>query len=404
MFSDWFWKYGVVVLFYSVVIFVVYLNRKKFEFQGKIIAIYKTKFGISFMQRIADRFPRTVRFLGVVGVYVGFIGMFFMLYMIFYGLYQLIFQPNAPPMFSPVLPGVSIPGSPVTLPLIEGLLALFIVVIVHEFSHGVLSKAYKIPVKSSGFVMFGPIPGAFVEPDEKKLKKVKAKVQLSIFAGGPFSNVVLAVVVFGLLVGASFLAVSWYSVDGVVVDDFIDVSDADAGGRLERLEKGDIIRGVNGVEVKNVYNLSKALEGASPGDSVLFETDSGSKYVVLGSNPDNASVAYIGIYLAHNVVGSNAVVSNSVFSSVFFWLFGNPFALSFNDSTGLFGWIFLISLGIGIVNLLPLGPMDGGRMYLIVLEKFFSKKTAFTIWSKTASFLFFSLIVLVLVPIIRALI
>lgn len=404
MVADWISEYGLVIAFYIAVVLLIYFNRKKFEFQGKVVAIYKTKIGLKFMQKIADKFPRTVKFLGVVGIYVGFLGMFFMLYMVFWGLYQLIFQPSAPPLFSPVLPGISIPGSPVTLPLVEGLIALFVVVVIHEFTHGVLSKAHKIKVKSSGFVMFGPLPGAFVEPDEKKLKRAKAKVQLSIFAGGPFSNVVLAAVVFVLLIGATALSVNMYSVDGVAISGFINSTDAADGGRLSTLKEGDVIHFVNNERVNTVYDLSMALENASPGDSVLFGTSDGDKLVTLSSSPFNESQAYIGIYLEHKVVGASVVSDNVVFRSVYFWLFGNPFALSFDDSTGLFGWIFLISLGVGIVNLLPLGPMDGGRMYLIVLEKVFKKKTALKIWSKTASFLLFALLLLVFVPIIRSLI
>ncbi|PIN80396.1 hypothetical protein COV13_03675 [Candidatus Woesearchaeota archaeon CG10_big_fil_rev_8_21_14_0_10_32_9] len=401
---SWFYEYGLVIAFYVAAILLIYFNRSKFEFQGKVVAIYKTKLGIKLMQKIADKFPKTIRVLGIVGIYVGFLGMLLMLGMVFWGLYQLVFQPSAPPIFAPVLPGVSIPGSPVTLPLIEGLIALFVVVVIHEFTHGVLSKAYKIPVKSSGFVMFGPLPGAFVEPDEKKLKKAKAKVQLSIFAGGPFSNVVLSVILFVVLIGATSLAINMYSLDGIKVTGFVNESDVLEGGRLQSLQQGEIIHYVNNVEVKNIYNLSHVLENASPGDSVLLGTNFGNKTIMLGTSPDNSSHAYIGIFLSHHIIGNNAVVDNVVFSSVYFWIFGNPFSLSFNDATGLIGWIFLISIGVGIVNLLPLGPMDGGRMYLIVLEKIFKKKTALKIWANTASFLLFALIALVFVPIIRALI
>ncbi|MEK6849361.1 MAG: site-2 protease family protein, partial [Nanoarchaeota archaeon] len=32
-------------------------------------------------------------------------------------------------------------------------------------------------------------------------------------------------------------------------------------------------------------------------------------------------------------------------------------------------WIFLLSLGIGLFNLVPLGPIDGGRMFKLVMER-----------------------------------
>ena len=43
-------------------------------------------------------------------------------------------------------------------------------------------------------MVFGPIGGAFVEPDEKLLAKRSRRVQLGIFAAGPFSNLASSVI------------------------------------------------------------------------------------------------------------------------------------------------------------------------------------------------------------------
>ena len=402
MVLDWFKEYGAVIIFYAAIILLIYFNRNKFEFQGKIIALYRTKLGISFMQKIADKYPRTVKFLGVVGIYVGFAGMLFMVYMIVLGLYQLFFVPSAPPMFAPILPGISIPGSPITLPLLEGLISLFVVVVIHEFTHGVISKAYKIPIKSSGFVMFGPLPGAFVEPDEKKLEKASVKARLSMFAGGPFANVLLSFVLFFVILGMALLSTSMYNPAGVEVYGFTDVNDSLEGGRLGSLEEGEVILKVDDFETLQVFNLSDSLTNRSPGDAVLLTTDKGVKEITLGANPGNESLPYLGIYLNHKVEGNNGLSNNKVFSAVYFWLFGNPYDLRFNHGLGLIGWIFIISVGIGIVNLLPVGPLDGGRMFLLVLEKRFKKKVAHKIWVNTAKILLVCLGVLILFPILRA--
>ncbi|MGV8168899.1 MAG: site-2 protease family protein [Candidatus Nanoarchaeia archaeon] len=398
----WFEKYGLVLAFYVLVILLIYINRKKFEFQGKIVAIYKTKLGLALMDRIAKKWPRTVLFLGTLGIYIGFLGMLLMIYFIIFGTYQLFFVPDALPMFSPVLPGVSIPGSPVTLPLFEGLIALFIVVVIHEFTHGVIARAYKIPVTSSGFVMFGPIPGAFVEPDEKKLRKSKRKTQLAIFAGGPFANVVLAVVFFLLIFGFTALSNSMYAPAGIEIVGFTNESESMPGERLESLSEGEIIYEVNGVQVTHVRNLSLVLTNVSPGDVVQLQTDDGYKSILLSSDPNNESRAYLGIYLNQHIQGNNAVADNKVFSAIYLWFAGNPYDLRFNQGLGMIGWIFIISLGIGIVNLLPLGPMDGGRMYLLMLEKYFDKKKAHRIWAATSIVLVFLLIILIFIPIVRA--
>jgi membrane-associated protease RseP (regulator of RpoE activity) len=402
MVSGWLGKYGLVLAFYILIIVLIYINRKKFEFQGKVIAIYKTKVGLALMEKIAKKWPRLVLFLGTIGIYVGFAGMLVMLYFIILGFYQLIFVPLAPPMFSPVLPGVSIPGSPITLPLFEGIIALFIVVVVHEFTHGVISKAYKIPIKSSGLVMFGPIPGAFVEPDEKKLVKTKRKAQLAIFAGGPFANIILALLLFFVMLGMSAVSNSMYVSHGIEITGFTTPDDAIHGARLENLSEGEVIYSINNIKIDTVLNLSDAMKNITPGEIVILGTSKGDTPLAVASNPENASLPYLGIYLNHNVEGKTKLANNKIFSTIYFWIFGNPYDLRFNEGLGLIGWIFVISLGIGIVNLLPLGPMDGGRMYLLVLERYFDKEKVKKIASATTFVLIFCLIVLILVPIAKA--
>ncbi len=398
-------NYGIVIAFYLTVVLLIYFNRKKFHFEGKIIAMYKTKLGLKTMKRLADRHPKLIKFLGTTGIYVGFLGMFFILYMVFLGLHQLIFRPDAPPLFTPVLPGISIPGSPITLPLLEGLIALFIVVVIHEFSHGVVSKAYKIPIKSSGFVMIGPLPGAFVEPDEKKLQKSSRKIQMSIFAAGPFSNILLAALIIAMVIGAGAITSNMYESSGILITGFTDETEIQPEGRLEGLEEGEIIYSVNNESVRSVFNLIGALQNSSPGDIVFLETSLGEKEITLSSHPDNESQAYLGVFLEHSVTPREEAgyVFPEPVRNAWFWLFGNPFSLTFDGNLGLFGWIFVLSLGIGIVNLLPAGPVDGGKMYLLVLEKYLRKSLAKRIWVATLQVLLVIVAILIFVPIFMAL-
>ena len=60
---------------------------------------------------------------------------------------------------------------------------------------------------------------------------------------------------------------------------------------------------------------------------------------------------------------------------------------------GLFYWLFLLNLGIGLFNLVPLGPLDGGRMMNIVLQKYFKKERAAQIF-KYVSLIFLAIIVI----------
>ena len=105
-----------VIGFYAALVLLIIIFRKKFEFQAKFIALLKTKLGLSWMDKIAKKYPKLVRALGYVGIWVGYIGMGVITYFIFYGLYILVTKPAAPATFAPVIPGVKIPGSPVFVP------------------------------------------------------------------------------------------------------------------------------------------------------------------------------------------------------------------------------------------------------------------------------------------------
>ena len=200
-----FWEqYWHVVAFYALVAIAIYLNRNKFEFEAKFIGLLRTDTGVAWMNKHGKKYSKIYKPLSHIGVYVGFIGMIVILGYLFYGAYQLIAVPGAPPVVSPVLPGAAIPGTGITIPLIAGLLALFIVVAVHEAGHGVVSAAHKIPVKHSGVGFFGPIPVAFVEPNEEKIRKAPDKTQLRIFAAGPWVNVIQALIAIGLVIAIGF--------------------------------------------------------------------------------------------------------------------------------------------------------------------------------------------------------
>ncbi|NJL44262.1 MAG: hypothetical protein HC945_03040, partial [Nitrosarchaeum sp.] len=69
---------------------------------------------------------------------------------------------------------------------------------------------------------------------------------------------------------------------------------------------------------------------------------------------------------------------------------------------GLFMWILFLSLALGLGNLLPLGPFDGGRMFLLFLQGRFTEERAKAIWTKVSVLLLIILLCLVFIPMIRA--
>ena len=142
---------------------LVYLNRKKFDVHGKFVFLYRTKFGIGLMKTISDKFSGMVKILGSIGVIAGFMGMAFTFVVVLALTYKLLLNHEAAGA-SPVIPGLPIAGTGIVFPLVTGWLVLFVIILVHEFSHGIVASAHKIKIKNSGIAFFGPILGAFFEP------------------------------------------------------------------------------------------------------------------------------------------------------------------------------------------------------------------------------------------------
>ena len=381
-------QYKFVIVFYVLIILIVVLNKKKFDFQAKFIALYRTKVGIKLMHKCADRFGPVIRGCGYAGIFLGYAGMALIVYFIFNGFYQLLFIPDAPAVLSPVIPGVPIPGSPIFVPFWYGIIALFVVVVVHEFGHGIVSAAHKIKVKHSGIVFFGPLVGAFVEPDEKQLQKKGWWVQQSMFAAGPVANAVLAVIVWAIVILALIPVMN----SSVETQGFFFQSITDGYPALEAgVQAGVVYDTVNGVFVEDATYLSELLATSKPGDIITVGNENLSHVVVTAAHPDYPDRAFLGVIGVNNYT----ILKDSV----------NPGWYNFLTIIVTFlSWVFVLSLGIGLANLLPLGPVDGGRMLHQTLEKKMSKKKALYIFSRITALILALILILVAVPIIKALI
>ena len=341
-------------LFYAVIIAIIVLLRHKIEWQVFGIGLYKTKVGLKLMEKMGTKYRGLVQLLGYIGLGVGFVGMGFIVFTLLSGLWNLMFNPAAPAVISPILPGFHIPGTDLKVPLITGWLALFIVVVIHEFSHGVVSRAHNVPVKSSGLLIFGPIGGAFVEPDEKTLAKQPETVKYSLFAAGPFSNIVTGLL-FALFSAFVILPLLVFMTMPAGVEITSVVPDYPAANAS--LGAGMIITGINGAAVVDNAQLSAQLDKVRAGDSLLItveKSDGGvAEYSVLTTqNPNDATSTkgYVGI----NLLAKRDPKVDAV------WYQGLIITLRWLQE--FFKWLLILSLGLGLANLLPIGPVDGGQM------------------------------------------
>ncbi|MEK6809885.1 MAG: site-2 protease family protein [Nanoarchaeota archaeon] len=373
-------KYKFVLLFYLLVILFIAFRWKRIEKQAKIIFLYRTKFGLRWMDRYSQKFREWVVLFGYIGMGAGFVGLIVISYVLIQNLYSLITTPAAASGVSLVLPGVHVPGLGV-LPFWYWILAIFSIAVVHEFSHGIVARAHNIPVKNTGLVFFGPILGAFVEPDEKKLRKEQDIIQYSVLAAGSFSNVVLAVVAL-LFLNFAFMPLqdmmvepTGFSFDGYVAGDF--------PAQKVGLEPKTIITGINNQEVSNFQEFSEELAFYRPGQSIIVNTAKKDYALTLAANPDNVKKPFLGVLDIKNefeVKERYQAGAGKTLYAVLSWL------------TGFLRWLFLLSIGIGLFNLLPLPIVDGGRMAQVFLHKLKGPEKGERLYHKVS--LFFLLVLL----------
>jgi len=374
---------SLAILFLALLSWLLYSHRKKLVIQPILgpflyFALWKTKLGLKQMDSISKRFPKLINFLGIAGVYVGVLGMIFIAFLLIKNFADLFLLPGAAAGVALVLP-FKVQGG-FYVPFFYWIISIFAIAVLHEFSHGVVARRYNVPVKSSGFAFLGIlvpiIPAAFVEPEEKALSKKKRMQKLAVFAAGPFSNIVSAFIYLGIfLLLAVPVASNVIDFNGVKIEGFSDNSSAELSGLIE----GTVIQSIDGQKIQFVNNLSDVLQQKQIGDVVLVKTIDDSIDVKLTEHPRNSSSPYMGVLVSQSQTNKPEFVAK----------YGNFTASALIWILGLFTWLYLLSLGIGLFNLVPVGPIDGGQMSRELFRAIFKKEaTAHKVWKYTSLFFF----------------
>lgn len=371
-----------IIVFYSIIALYFYIKRKQIEVEYKIFFLYKTKRFNAVMEKIANCCPRFWRCYGLAAIPIGFLGMIFILSYLAYSLVKLIMVPTTIASLSVVVPGVRIPGSPF-IPFWYGIIALFFVIVVHEGSHGIICAANKVRIKSSGVGLMAFLPLAFVEPDEKQLEKQKASTQLAVFAAGAFTNFVTAAIVVALAFLLAPVVTGALTPSGA----YLETAYADKPAALAGLEHGDIIYYVDNQNTAQATDLEKYLISVKPGDTVTIKTADKTLDVKTIPNPKNESRAYMGIEFGQKMDVKPELKAK--YGSL-------PFALYY--LLKLFYWIFALNIGIGVINLLPLGPIDGGRMLRTALNAKMKKHAAMKVFVLLSYLSLFLLLANIILP------
>lgn len=210
-----------------------------------------------------------------------------------------------------------IPG--INIPLLEGIIALLIILVVHEGAHAILGRVAKVPLLSTGLVLFGTAPiGAFVEPDEKWLEKLEKRKQTRVLIAGPTANLLAAVLFFILFISFGYFSED-YKEHGMLV--------------LEGMEYGTIVYSINGVDIGENTTLI-------PGEVALVQTNEGEIERIVN---EEGKIGIQGYYLDGSLI---VKYKEDWMNFVYITL----------------GLIFSLNFVIGVVNLLPIPAFDGHRL------------------------------------------
>lgn len=147
----------------------------------------------------------------------------------------------------------------------------------------------------------------------------------------------------------------YFAEDGISIDRI--VSDSPSEGILK---EGMILQAIDNHKINDSESYVNIVKSFKPGDNVTVQTNQGSYSVVLSKNPNNDSVGFFGIQAAKHYV----LLNDSL----------GPIPWILFELFELFNWVFILNLGIGLFNLLPLKPLDGGHMLETLLSYKFKEQ------------------------------
>ncbi len=255
--------------------------------------------------------------------------------------YEIIFMHSEIPGISPMLPSVKdgeiglgfLGYNEIFIPIWYGIIALIILLTSHEISHGILSYVHKINLKSTGLLTFGIIPiGAFVEPDEEAMNKCEGYKRMQIYVMGSFANFVVAMI--GVLLLTLIISAAYSPDNGMLVGSVMNNSPS-----YGVLSEGMIIHKIDN------ENPWKQLQNLSQNKTMTLETNEGNRTLTTGQHPNIEGRGYVGITYSLPI---NKGLEN----------FENFIRILLE----LLKWIILLNFIVGITNLMPLSPFDGGKM------------------------------------------
>jgi len=349
----------IYVLIAWVVILIVAksLKLEKHGFTIKAYSLtYKNNQVQSVLSKMLTRTKRGIRVFADVSVIAGFLMMGFAFWFLISNISNFFVEPTEFAELTVLIPGVTLTSASAILYF---LLSIPIVLVVHEGAHGIVASLEKIRIKTGGFAIFIALFAGFVEPDEKEFDNAKKISRLRVIGAGATANVIFAFALGAILLTNPLFAMilpdpllEWFydEPDGVLILSIIEGSGAEKAG----LQKDDIITGIEGVPIITPLDFQKV--DLKPGETVTVTVNRDRQQlefpVEIMPSPDDPDKGLVGI-----------MRDNAFYKPVYNFIEWDPQVSMF------LLWLWMISFFIGIINMLPLPILDGGKFIYTIIEK-----------------------------------
>ena len=333
------------------------LKLEKHGFTIKAYSLtYKNTQVQSMLSKMLTRTKRGIRVFADVSVIAGFLMMGFAFWFLLSNISNFFVEPTEFAELTVLIPGVTLTSAPAILYF---LLSIPIVLVIHEGAHGIVATLEKIKIKTGGFAIFIALFAGFVEPDEKEFDDARKISKLRVIGAGATSNVIFAFALgailltnplFALILPEPFLEWFYDAPDGVGIISIIEGSGAEKAG----LQKNDVITGIDGIAIITPVDFQKA--DLKPGDTVTVTVQRDGQLLQLPveimPSPDDPDKGLVGI-----------MRDSAFYKPVYNFIEWDPQVSMF------LLWLWMISFFIGIINMLPLPILDGGKFIYTIIEK-----------------------------------
>jgi membrane-associated protease RseP (regulator of RpoE activity) len=361
----------IYVLMAWVAIFVTAkaLKLEKYGVEIKPYSlVYKNKSVNDVLIKILGRTKRGIKVFANVSVIAGFIMMAFAFWFLLNNVSNFFVAQSEFNELTVLIPGITLTSAPA---ITYFLLSIPIVLVMHEGGHGIVAALEKIKIKTGGFAIFIAMFAGFVEPDEEEFEKAKKISKLRVIGAGATSNVLFALVLgvilltnpfFAMVVPEPLLSIFYELPDGVLILSIIENSGAEQAGLLAN----DIITSINNIPIFSPADFPSLNPGETATVSILRDGQPLDVGLTVMPSPDDPERGLIGI------MRDNSFAYTPVMN---FIEWNDP-----NVSMFLL-WLWMISFFIGIINMLPLPILDGGKFIHIIIDKRMSEQAVkMTMW------------------------